>query len=292
MSIVDGASDVGVVLGAGGERAIAWEVGVLAGLADEGLDLRDAPVILGTSAGALVAARLAGGADPREDAAAHESRPVDAEPARVDDGSVFDVFAAAWADAGADLGERRRAFGAAAVAAGVNGEEADVAWIAERLVDAQDWPAALRIATIDAERGRRLVLDAGYDVALARAVAASRAIPTLKAPVRVAGRACVDGALGSATNADALLPHRLHAVLVITPGVQAPAPGTAELLWADALEDEVERLRAAGRLVIVMRAGPEDLDAMGPDPFSGARARKAVRAGRTRGRELAPALVR
>jgi NTE family protein len=61
-----------VVLAAGGERVVAWEVGVLAGLADAGLDPRGAEVVLGTSAGALVAARLAAGEDPRVDAALTE----------------------------------------------------------------------------------------------------------------------------------------------------------------------------------------------------------------------------
>ena len=55
-----------IVLGAGGERVVAWETGVLAGLADAGVDL-SGPV-LGTSAGAAVGARLALGADPRADA--------------------------------------------------------------------------------------------------------------------------------------------------------------------------------------------------------------------------------
>ena len=46
-----------IALSGGGERVVAWEVGVLAGLADGGLDARQAEVVLGTSAGALVASR-------------------------------------------------------------------------------------------------------------------------------------------------------------------------------------------------------------------------------------------
>jgi len=57
-----------VVLAGGGERVVAWEIGVLAGFADAGLDLRGAVRIVGTSAGALVAARLAAGEDPRDEA--------------------------------------------------------------------------------------------------------------------------------------------------------------------------------------------------------------------------------
>ena len=46
------------MLGAGGEAGIAWEVGVLAGLAERGVDLTAADLIVGTSAGAGVAARI------------------------------------------------------------------------------------------------------------------------------------------------------------------------------------------------------------------------------------------
>jgi NTE family protein len=40
-----------LVLGAGGEAGIAWEVGLLAGLADRGVDLTAADLVVGTSAG-------------------------------------------------------------------------------------------------------------------------------------------------------------------------------------------------------------------------------------------------
>jgi len=57
-------SRTALVVSAGGERAVAWHVGVLAGLAEHGVDPRRARRIVGTSAGALVAARLARGDDP------------------------------------------------------------------------------------------------------------------------------------------------------------------------------------------------------------------------------------
>jgi NTE family protein len=47
-----------LVLGAGGHAAIAWETGVLAGLADAGVHVCDADVIVGTSAGSLVGAQI------------------------------------------------------------------------------------------------------------------------------------------------------------------------------------------------------------------------------------------
>jgi NTE family protein len=50
-----------LVLGAGGHAAIAWEVGIVAGLADVGIDVRDAETVVGTSAGSLVGAQITSG---------------------------------------------------------------------------------------------------------------------------------------------------------------------------------------------------------------------------------------
>src|SRR5690349_12782561 len=48
-----------LVLGGGGPVGVAWEAGVLAGLAEGGVDLSRPDRIVGTSAGSLVGARLA-----------------------------------------------------------------------------------------------------------------------------------------------------------------------------------------------------------------------------------------
>lgn len=50
-----------LVLGGGGIVGLAWEIGVLTGLRDAGVDLRDADVILGTSTGAIAAAQIVSG---------------------------------------------------------------------------------------------------------------------------------------------------------------------------------------------------------------------------------------
>src|SRR3954466_1696329 len=52
-----------LVLGGGGITGIAWEIGVLAGLAEAGTDLSGAELVVGTSAGSVVGAQLACGAE-------------------------------------------------------------------------------------------------------------------------------------------------------------------------------------------------------------------------------------
>jgi NTE family protein len=156
-----------------------------------------------------------------------------------------------------------------------------VASAASRL-PGRGWPASLRVAAVDAQSGERVVFDAGSGVPLARAVAASRAVPLLRSPVDVGGRPYIDGALGSATNADALA--GVASLVVVVMPVAADVAEGHERLWMDALRDEVAVL---GRAVAVVHASPEDLAAMGPDPMSGATAPAAVAAGRERGRAVA-----
>jgi NTE family protein len=52
-----------LVLGGGGITGIAWEIGVLAGFADAGIDLTGADLVVGTSAGSVVGAQVTGGAE-------------------------------------------------------------------------------------------------------------------------------------------------------------------------------------------------------------------------------------
>ena len=53
--------DQALVLGGGGVAGIAWMTGLLAGLADAGQDVTGADLVIGTSAGASVAAQLGSG---------------------------------------------------------------------------------------------------------------------------------------------------------------------------------------------------------------------------------------
>ena len=53
-----------LVLGSGGPIGIAWQAGLLAGLAESGVDLADADFIVGTSAGSFVGAQIAMGKEP------------------------------------------------------------------------------------------------------------------------------------------------------------------------------------------------------------------------------------
>jgi len=260
-----------IVLAGGGERVIAWETGVLAGLAARGTDPRRAATVIGTSAGALVAARVAAGRDPREDAgrlaAGVGARRASPDPSP--GAAAFARLAGLWSATPGSEAERRRRIGALALQH-PGCPERLIGRVGRRLAGGP-WPAALRVAAVDAVTGERVALTAADAVPVARGVAASRAIPTVNPPITVNGRRLIDGAVGSATNADLALATPARTVIVIASfGLE---------LWAAALEREVQALRTAGREVLVIRPGETDEAAMGPDPMSAATAPLAVAAG-------------
>jgi len=48
-----------LVLGGGGALGVSWEIGLLAGLLEEGIDVAGADLIVGTSAGSIVGTQVA-----------------------------------------------------------------------------------------------------------------------------------------------------------------------------------------------------------------------------------------
>jgi NTE family protein len=276
-----------VVLAGGGERVIAWQVGVLAGFEDSGFDLSRAAWVVGTSAGAHVAARLAGGEDMRaaaDDLATRPVGPVAASPA-----PAFEQLARYYAEAGTAR-EGRRRVGALALSAGVERIDPLIAGLGS-WHPPDEWPEALRVVAVDAERGDRRVLDSTSRVSPRVGVAASRAIPVLRRPVRLRTRQLIDGAIGSATNADVAIDETIDRVLIVAALPDDGDHPTLTELWNDALRRELAELDAAGIEVYIVLATAADLEAMGPDLMSGAQAALAVTAGRRAGRAVGPALA-
>ena len=266
-----------IVLAGGGERAVAWELGVLAGLSRAGIDASSAERVIGTSAGAYVATLAAAGADLQlADDSAHGNGSRHDAPAL-----VVDQALKTWNEAaGGGLVEARRRLGALALAADTRTEEDFVAATSERL-PADDWPEPLVLTAVDAGRGERVAFGAGDGVPLAAALAASRAIPGLLPPITIGGRSYIDGAVGSATNAD--LAAGAASAIVVTPTPADPPPNTLFALWDAALEYELHQLETGGTRVSLIRADHADQAAMGPDLMSAARRREAFAAGRLRG---------
>jgi NTE family protein len=278
---------IGVVLTAGGERVVPWQTGVLAGLADAGLEPSHAAAIVGTSAGAFVAARSALGIDQREAADRIVARGVPRAPSELvaQAATALPRLLRIQADAaGLETLARCRRVGRFALEAQTIPEDAHVAAVTSRL-PAGDWPGVLVLLAVDAETGERVRLDRESGVSVGRGVAAARALPGVLPPVTVGDRRLMDAVVASGTNADAVR-DGVKRVLVITPAVADPPPGTIDAALEAGLARERAALMHAGMTLDVVRADDRARAAMGEQLYGIVDATAAVNSGRSAGRQV------
>jgi NTE family protein len=178
--------NVALVLGGGGAAGQAWQIGVIAGLAEAGLDLTEAAdLVIGTSSGSTTAAHVRSGIPAAKLLASVLSPP--AQPAGQNREQTPSLPMAT-------VFERMRAIGAAATSAadlrramGVFGLESDAvlgpgagprrAMVAARL-PRPEWPdRPMIVVAVDAHTGELAAFDRDSGVDLVDAVTASTALP-------------------------------------------------------------------------------------------------------------------
>ncbi|MEK8073886.1 patatin-like phospholipase family protein [Rhodococcoides navarretei] len=268
-----------LVLGGGGVAGIAWQTGVLLGLAESGADVTDAEMLLGTSAGSSVAAQISSGLPLAEffERQADEAKQDDEPHAETTIDELVTMLARAAQNSDGSALDTRRRIGTEALAASTITERERRAIVGRRL-PTHSWPDRdLRIVTVDALTGRHRVLDRGSGVELVDAVAASCAIPGMWPPVTIGDHRYVDGGIRASENAD--LAVGFEKVLVLKVG--------ALDLENDPFEIERERLIKGGSKVEVIAPDAESTAAIGPDATDIAVRSAAAIAGRAQGIAIA-----
>jgi len=265
-----------LVLGGGGLAGIAWHVGILAGLADRGLDVTDADFIVGTSAGSTVAAQVASGM-PIDECFRRQVDPAFQNRELRPTLSVTDLWDTMLrlVEEVDDPAELRRRIGSVALAADTVAEPVRRAVVAGRL-PSDDWPEQ-RMATvaIDALTGDRRVFERGSGAGLVDAVAASSAVPGIWPPVTIGDARYVDGGMYSSCNADLAVGY--DRVLVLAPMADA------------ALADQVAAVDEVGRAAVVS-PDKESLAAFTADALDPAVRAPSAEAGRRQGISVAATL--
>lgn len=255
---------LGVSLGGGGLFFVAWQVSYMREMAERGIDLARADRVVGTSAGALVAAALEARHLSRFDreltvlAKAPNllgalARSADLKPSQA---RAVDLFRhAADAAPATVVGIGHAALAAETPSPAVMSRTIGLVLASPR------WPSdALHITCTDTYTGERCVITRAAHVGIARAVAASSAVPGLFAPQPIGGRRCMDGGVtGSGTHLDLLAGSTRVVVLALSDGsgvvqgTMTSAPGSAE--------KELAALEASGSTVF--RQVPEAVDQAG-----------------------------
>lgn len=194
-----------LVLAGGSVAGIAWELGVLRGLADADAELAEkvigADTVIGTSGGSSVAAQITSGTPLDELYDAQLSADTAEIDVKLDMTEYMSRFGAAIAGA-VDETDRRRRVGAFALAASTVSETKRRAVIAARL-PAADWPERdLRIPAVDAQSPARLP----SSPATAASRCLTRSPPVAPSPVSGPRPVSATTATSTAVSAPALTP--------------------------------------------------------------------------------------
>jgi NTE family protein len=288
-----------LILGGGGPVGIAWEAGLIAGLAEGGVDLAAADYICGTSAGSFVGSQLAMGKPIGEMAAAilaeadrprADPPPVDGRPAQQTAAPNLALLFQKMQEAAAgtrDPQEVRKEIGAFALSAQTVDEATFIRGFGRSLSQAQaeSWPTARDYActAVDAETGEFVVWTAESKVGLAKAVASSCSVPGVFPPITINGRRYIDGGMRSATNADLAKGHDLVVILALRIASMTGSGSTP-------LDREIETLKAGGARVEVIYPDEASQAAFGVNLMDARVRPAACQAGLTQGRAAASAM--
>ena len=286
-----------LVLAGGGAAGNAWELGLIAGLSDAGVEVTEADLIIGTSAGATVAAQITSGTALAELYAAIlaeapqpplPTRDTGSDRGRAPSLSGPDYME--WSNgiigSAQDASDMRRRMGAAALDMDTPDGSSQTRWrdiVAARL-PSEHWPQQpVLITAVDARTGEPVVFDRHNGIDLVDAVAASTSAMT---PYRIGEDRYINGGYRRSENADLAAGYGL--VLVLSPfGGRSRMP----LEWGMDLATQVDELRAAGSEVETAFPDRGAGDVFGANALDPATRLQAARGGYDQGRALAGRLA-
>jgi NTE family protein len=289
-----------LVLAGGGGAGNAWELGLIAGLSAAGLDVTDADLIIGTSAGSTVAAQITSGTPPADLyaailAAVPRPHAGDGGPDRGRapsfSGPTYLEWSGAVISSAEDAPDMRRKMGAAALdmaASGGSGQAARWRDIVAARLPSHHWPQQrVLITAVDADTGEPAVFDRHSGVDLVDAVAASTSngfgpFP----PYPIGEKRYINGGYRRNENAD--LAAGYGRVLVLSPfGGRSRMPAE----WGLDLAAQVGELRAGGSRVETVFPDGGAGDVFNAGALDPSTRQPAARGGYDQGRALAEHLA-
>jgi NTE family protein len=280
----------GLVLGAGGVLGAAWSIGALNAIAEvEGFAPHEADLIVGTSAGSVLAALVGAGLTAQELADHQRGMPL---PHRVGIDWDYDR-----ATGGAHPTRPKLAMGSpallrrsvtnprhvpplavlAALTPPGSGTLAEVGGMVAAVADESGWVArdGVYIMSLDYDSGRRVAFgrEGSPPATIDQAVMASCAIPGWYAPITIGGRRYIDGGAWSTSNVDVVAREEVDEVYVVAPMASFVLDHPRKLTGrierqvrrqiTRRLLHEADKVRATGKAITILTPGPEDLAVIG-----------------------------
>jgi NTE family protein len=293
----------GLVLGAGGVLGAAWSIGALNAIAQvEGFAPHDADIIIGTSAGSVLAALLGAGITAAELADHQRGMPL---PHRVGIDWDYDR-----STGGAHPTRPKLAVGSpallrrtvtsprhvpplavlAALTPPGNGTLGAVGRMVGSVADESGWVSrdGVYVMSLDYDSGRRVAFGrpGSPPATIDQAVMASCAIPGWYTPIRIGGRRYIDGGAWSTSNVDVIAREGVDEVYVLAPMASFVLDHPHKLTGR--IERQVRRqitrrllheadvVRASGAALTILTPGPEDLAVIGVNMMDPSRRREVL----------------
>lgn len=279
-----------LVLGGGGPVGIAWESGLIAGLAQGGVDLGQADFTLGTSAGSFVGARLAMGesaatlADAIFADAKRSVRNVHRSGRRPPDLTKLMRLMADAQEVNRHPAEARAEIGAYALAAETMAEEEFIETFGRSFASLPEdaWPEkGFACTAVDAGSGAFQLWTKESGVGVTRAVASSCSVPGVYPPVTLQGKRWFDGGGRSSTNADLAVGHEVVVIVAVRLSDWTPGGALARLFAR--LDEEVRILTDGGATVVTLLPDDASRATMDGNLMNFQKRVDAARAGLTQG---------
>ena len=293
MEVQDRPPRVGLVLGGGGVLGAAWLMGGLGALVREtGWNPEDATRVVGTSAGAVVAALCAGSHRPWriiEEGFEHEFLDVMAgavyrmeRPELLLRWGSWRMLAEAWRGGGDSMLNQAWA---GLLPHGLLSTRHLEEMVGRRVAS---WPREPRlwIVATDYDTGKRHVFKGPgrEQITVAKSVAASCAIPGFYRPVRIESHLYVDGGVTSSTNLDLLADENLDLVICMVPLSPATAIarrtpfGRLRVALQRSLRRQIRVVEEAGTPVLLIEPEGRAADLIGLNFMNRSRSRSVAHA--------------
>jgi len=250
--------DKALVLGGGGEWFVAWQLAYISTLAEGGVDLTTADVVVGTSAGSilgtlLTSGRLAQGANIFKWFG--ENPEYMSQLIVVNTGAESQLRARKLQQSTKSHDQQSiQAMGRAAMAA-KNAPAKNYQNALQQVVGPMDWPSPVMHTTAnDCYTGERLVVYPDSGIPIRDAMSASSSLPGMLGPTWLADHVAMDGGISrSGTHADLMAGAKVVFVIALSNG----DPQYAQLSPFHApIEEELDVCRKSGSKVFVTFANP------------------------------------